>query len=278
MAQRTAVILKIEGERAAEVRPASPSTPQSSPLVAELSPNGPAIALDIAPEVAHVAPALAPGVEAFNGDLPAPPLSPDLPAPRVIRFDDDFAAEDTRGQSLPKPDPARPPRIGRKLAILAIDKASTFFNQLAAIAVIGLVLLGLPDETVKLASQMLRTLPPMQEDLSSTGRAAPLARLVVEGHTGSANDPLPLGISLRAGSGGEIVTIAGLAEGTVLSLGTPLGTTDWLISARDLDKAFVGPPKNFVGVMEATAQLRSPADQLLDMQPVRFEWVEKQAK
>jgi hypothetical protein len=52
--------------------------------------------------------------------------------------------------------------------------------------------------------------------------------------------------------------VAGLAEGIELSLGAPQGSTGWLVSARDLDKTFIGTPQDFVGVMDATITLHSP--------------------
>jgi hypothetical protein len=101
------------------------------------------------------------------------------------------------------------------------------------------------------------------------------ARLVIENQTGAANEPLSLGTSLTGASGKETVTVAGLAEGTELSLGTSLGAAGWLVSARDLDKTFVGAPPNFVGAMDGTVDLRSASGQLLDHQAIRFEWIEK---
>ena len=98
---------------------------------------------------------------------------------------------------------------------------------------------------------------------------------MVEDTKGFANEPLPLGISVKDASGAETVTVTGLAKGTELSLGTSIGPTGWLVSAHDLDKAFVAAPEDFVGIMDATVNLRSTSDQLLDSQAVRFEWIEK---
>jgi TPR repeat protein len=71
------------------------------------------------------------------------------------------------------------------------------------------------------------------------------------------------------------VTIAGLAKGTDLSLGSSQGQAGWLLSARDLEKTFVGPPKDFVGVMDAKVKLSSADGQLLDSRVLRLEWTEK---
>jgi hypothetical protein len=74
------------------------------------------------------------------------------------------------------------------------------------------------------------------------------------------------------------VTVAGLANGTELSLGTSLGLSGWLVPASDLDKTFVGAPKGFVGAMDATVNLRSASGQRLHSQALRLEWIEKKEK
>jgi hypothetical protein len=53
------------------------------------------------------------------------------------------------------------------------------------------------------------------------------------------NEPLPLGMWLNNDSGKETVTIAGLVEGTELSLGTSRGLAGWVLTGDDLDKTFV---------------------------------------
>jgi hypothetical protein len=111
--------------------------------------------------------------------------------------------------------------------------------------------------------------------VSSAKTSAHQPRLIVENQKGFANEPLPLGISVKDALGVEIVTVAGLASGTELSLGTSQGSTGWLVSARDLDKTFIGTPQDFVGVMDAIVTLRSPLGERLDRQLIRFEWLEK---
>jgi hypothetical protein len=111
---------------------------------------------------------------------------------------------------------------------------------------------------------------------SGLATTAQLARLVVESQKAFANEPLPIGILIKDALGGETVTVVSLAEGTEVSLGTSLGLAGWLVSARDLDKAFIAAPKDFVGTMHATVKLHSAAGQLLDSQVIRFEWIERQ--
>ncbi len=98
------------------------------------------------------------------------------------------------------------------------------------------------------------------------------ARLVIAAQHGFVNEPLPIGISLQAGSGDETVLIAGLGGDAELSLGTSVGENAWTISARDLDKTFVGAPKDFLGVMTATVNLRSATGRVLDSKVLHLEW------
>jgi hypothetical protein len=101
-------------------------------------------------------------------------------------------------------------------------------------------------------------------------------RLVVEGRQTFANEALALGISLNGASGREFALLTGLANGTKLSVGGPFGTNGWRIPAQELGSAMAYAPKDFVGVMEASVDLRMPNNTLIDSQFVRLEWVPKQ--
>jgi TPR repeat protein len=102
-----------------------------------------------------------------------------------------------------------------------------------------------------------------------------MARLVIENHQTFANEPLPLGISLNDAAGGEVVRLNGLARGTRLSPGSPLGAAGWLLSAVEIGKAMAYAPKDFVGAMDAAIELRSSSNELVDSQLVRLEWIAK---
>jgi len=66
-----------------------------------------------------------------------------------------------------------------------------------------------------------------------------------------------------------------LANGNSLSVGEPFGSNGWRISAHELGSAMAYAPKDFVGVMEASIDLRMPNNTLVDSQFVRLEWVPK---
>jgi hypothetical protein len=230
---------------------------QSSALVPELSP----IAPSTAPAIADVAvPRMAPGIGGFNIDQPEP---------RADLVERDVAIGDMPGRLLLKPEPARQWTIQpRRKAMVEIGAPLLVLN-LMAICIAGLTLLAFREE----AGVPVR-IPP-HESLSGGRTPAHPVLVATESPKGIANEPLPIGISLKDGSGGETVTIAGLAKGTDLSLGSSQGQAGWLLSARDLEKTFVGPPKDFVGVMDAKVKLSSADGQLLDSRVVRLEWTEK---
>src|SRR5919198_2841717 len=136
----------------------------------------------------------------------------------------------------------------------------------AVVGIIGIALLAFSD--------------PMRKLADSFGPIKPLGsavHLAIENQKGLTSEPLPLGISVADGSGGETVTVAGMPEGTELSLGTAGGSGSWVVPMADLDKTFVGAPTSFVGAMTATVTLNSPAGKLLDTQNIRFEWSEPES-
>ena len=151
----------------------------------------------------------------------------------------------------------------------------SFVAIMAAIIVLGVLLMTFLDEAWKPAGGIAGVAAPPREGLPRVATLASPARLGVENQKGFANEPLPLGVSLNNAAGGETVTLAGFATGTELSAGTPLGPTRWRVSAHDLGKAIAYSPKDFVGVMDVAIDLRSVGDGLLDSQVVRLEWIEK---
>jgi hypothetical protein len=190
-------------------------------------------------------------------------LAPELRAPHE-------AASVPAPALLFKPEPNRTCLIQLRRKV---DDLSFVLNLLATATLIGLPLLAPRDNAGTHVREQPGDMMPVR-DGSSVAHTAP-ALVVTASQKSYVNEPLPLGIWLNNDSGKETVTIAGLAEGTELSLGTSRGLPGWVISGGDLDKTFVGPPKNFVGVMDATVKLSSAGGQLLESQVIRFEWIAK---
>jgi hypothetical protein len=220
----------------------------------------------LAPIAPPTGPPMAPGIGGFNIDPPVP---------RASRVEGEVAIAHTRRQALPSPNlAAQSPIRAQRMALIVESGRSSFLPKLLAVAIAGVILLTFREETRKQLNDILEAAMSSYK-VASADTSAHQPRLVVENQKGFANEPLPLGISVKDGSGVETLTVAGLAESIELSLGTSQGSTGWLVSARDLDKTFIGTRQDFVGVMHATVTLRSPLGERLDRQVVRFEWVQK---
>src|SRR5262249_39555286 len=141
----------------------------------------------------------------------------------------------------------------------------------AALAAFLVTVLTVPNPTRRDA--MVSKVAPILDEWVHGGREP--VRLVVESQRGFANEPLPPGVALTNSAGSEMLTLVGLASGTRLSAGAPLGLTGWQLPARELGNAFAYAPKDFVGIMNAAVDLRSPRDRVMDSQIVRLEWMPK---
>jgi hypothetical protein len=230
---------------------------RSSSVMPELSGRGPAPSASVAE-----APPMAPGIGGPNIELPS--------------FAGDVAIKELRHRLALDPDlvPRPPIKAGRESVLPWIGRFSVVLI-LASIVGFGATLMLFPNAAPKEPGIVAGVATPLLDGLSHSAMQAQPARLVIEGHTAFANEPIPLGVSLNGGSGGEMLTLAGLATGTRLTAGAPLGPTGWQLSARDIGKAFAYAPKDFVGVMDAAVDLRSPRDRVMDSQVVRLEWIEK---
>ena len=260
--------------RIADAPPTAPSVapPPAASGAAAIPPATPprASAHSIAPRIAD-APLL------MNGPPMAPGIGgPNLPPPKLRPFAGDVAVRDLRRRLSLDPDLAlQPPMQTPRESVVPWVGRLAFVLIAAAALGFGITLLTVPSEMRR--NGIVGTMTPIIEDLSRASREP--ARLVVEGQKGFANDPLPLGVALNEATGAEMLTLVGLAHGTRLTAGTPLGLTGWQLNASELGRAFAYAPKDFVGVMDAAVDLRSPRDRLMDSQIVRLEWVrKKQAK
>src|SRR5712671_195671 len=147
-------------------------------------------------------------------------------------------------------------------------RPSILVGALAIPVAVGLALLTFVDGARQSASAWLTVISqPFRGQLF-----ADPGRLAIADQKGLPNDPLPLGVTLVHGTGGEAVTIFGLANGSDLSLGVPVESQSWVVLANELDLTFVGAPSDFVGTMNATVELRSKSGKSSDRGHLRLEW------
>jgi hypothetical protein len=212
------------------------------------------------------APPMAPGVGGLNVELPPPRLRP---------FQGDIAVQELRRRLSLDPHMALQPPVPQPREPLVPWLARISFLTTAAVTIaLGIMLLSNVQEARWQARDTVAAAAPALLEPSARGLALQPLKMIVESQRAFANEPLPLGIWLNDAAGTETLTMVGLAAGTKLSAGTPLGLTGWQVAARDLNKAYALAPKDFVGVMDAAIDLRS-RDRLVDSQFVRLEWVPK---
>jgi hypothetical protein len=96
---------------------------------------------------------------------------------------------------------------------------------------------------------------------------------VNQGTPRNQGEVFPLAVSVVGLVVGASVVVDGLATGSMLTVGLPLGINGWRLPATDLDNALVRPPEGFVGPMDVVLELRLADDTLLDRKPLRLEWV-----
>jgi len=68
------------------------------------------------------------------------------------------------------------------------------------------------------------------------------------------------------------VVIGGLAPGSTVSTGTPVGPNTWRLSVGELTGAAITPPRGFVGVTDLTLELRLADNTAADRRSLRLEW------
>jgi len=117
---------------------------------------------------------------------------------------------------------------------------------------------------------------PVVQSANAPSRPAPppaLAKLVVgPGGARPSDEPAPLGVSAYEAGGGAGLLINGLAPGSRLSAGGPVGADAWQLSIADLDGAMLVPPPGFIGAMELAIALRLADGTIADRKRLRLEW------
>jgi BA14K-like protein len=109
---------------------------------------------------------------------------------------------------------------------------------------------------------------------SATAQASesPTPRLMVHAR-GIAGEPLPLGLTIEGGADGAVVIVTGLVPGMTLSTGNALGADVWQVPATDLANTWVGPPMDFVGIVDLIAELQAADATVIHHQPIQLEWI-----
>jgi len=75
---------------------------------------------------------------------------------------------------------------------------------------------------------------------------------------GRSGEPLPIGTSMQGMGEDAVVIVRGLIPGMTLSAGSQLGANAWRLPASEFAEAWIGPPKDFSGAVDITAELHLP--------------------
>src|SRR5215472_10028300 len=88
-----------------------------------------------------------------------------------------------------------------------------------------------------------------------------------------ADEAAMLTVSAKDAGPNAAVVISGLSAGSALSAGTQLGSNTWRLSAEELDRAVITPPRGFVGAMKLTLELRLADSTVVDRKSLELEWM-----
>jgi hypothetical protein len=122
-----------------------------------------------------------------------------------------------------------------------------------------------------LAAAVVGFLVTVQSATAQTSEA-PTPRMMVHAR-GIVGEPLPLRLTIEGGADGAVVIVTGLVPGMTLSTGNALGANVWQVPATDLANTWVGPPKDFVGMVDLIAELQFADTTVIHRQPIQMEWI-----
>jgi hypothetical protein len=224
-----------------------------------------------------------------KGENASPMLSPaqslEIEWPATSRrrpFEGDVAIKALRHRMSLDPEflPAPPVRARPKDVLPWLSKLSLGVG-VAAVVAFGIALMTRPETRLTAPKEdrgASTVVVPQLAGPQLAGISTPIppsARLILEDRQAFTNEALPLGISLNGATGGEFALMTGLVTGTRISVGGPFGANGWRLPARDLTQALAYAPKDFVGVMDATIDVRGGSDVLVDSRLIRLEWLPK---
>lgn len=143
---------------------------------------------------------------------------------------------------------------------------------LVGVAVLGLIQGQSEPPSAKVPDVPLATrLQTATSDLQKTSQPVMLPRLTLSDSIGDVNVPLKLGVEVKNYTADATVDLSGLPAGTVLSAGSARGDGQWRVVVDDLPKTRVTPPRDYVGLMTLTAEVRGNG-QAIVRGPVRLTW------
>jgi hypothetical protein len=105
-----------------------------------------------------------------------------------------------------------------------------------------------------------------------TVHGGPGPRLAIHEIRGMSGEPLAIGTSMEGVVRDAVVIVRGLIPGMTLSTGSALGANAWRLPASEFAEVWIGPPKDFSGAVDITAELHLPDQSIADRRRFRLEW------
>ena len=96
--------------------------------------------------------------------------------------------------------------------------------------------------------------------------------IVEPGHAIDRGEPYPLVASVAGAAADATVLVSGLPSQARFSVGRPALPDGWLIPVSELGNATIIPPRNFVGPMQLTLDLRLADGTNADRKTLRLDW------
>jgi hypothetical protein len=133
-----------------------------------------------------------------------------------------------------------------------------------------------PDSQALIESNAPSGLSTTWQELKSALFPASLPKLtptlMVRDNSGSINQLLEFGVNVVDPSPGMTVIIRKMPPGTKLTAGTPVTASEWHVPAEQISDAVITPPRDFVGEMNLSAELRGADEATLVTASVRLTW------
>ena len=216
-----------------------------------------------------------------DGDPPSIPPSPATDEPQNLHTSGNSRSKDSA--PLPEIFPSsrensdqvapRPRRAGHpRLKTLAMVAGAAVIGVVVGVAVLDAIQGQSEPPPAKVPDVPLAArLQTATSDLQKTSQPVVLPQLTLSDSIGDANVPLKLGVEVKNYTADATVDLSGLPAGTVLSTGSARGDGQWRIIVDDLPKTRVTPPRDYVGLMTLTAEVRGNG-QAIVRGPVRLTW------
>jgi len=209
-----------------------------------------------------------------SGKIEWPPRSRG-PAAGGGAFSGDVAVRELQRQvglhpeKVPEPIKLANERSGGRLALRVCAAIGAAAIAASAIVMFPLLRSGANAEAIGSAIMALVVGGGKQDQLA----AATGPRLLLRDDRGETNEILPVGIEIDGNRAGDSIVLSGLVADTQLSAGRVLGVSGWRLDAGELEGLQIRPPRDFVGAMNITVDLRLPDDRLADSKALHLEWM-----